>query len=99
MRNTLIVAMLGATALWQAPSNYQPLNANTGLWETKTVITQSGQAAIPEDALARLTPEQRAKFQAAMQARLNAPPITRTPQSCLTTDELNNGSVFNPNKH
>jgi hypothetical protein len=104
MRNILIVTTLGALAFLQAPtsdqppSGYQPLSVNTGLWTTKMVITQSGQAAIPDEVLARLTPEQRAKAQASLQARLNGQPITRTSQNCLTADELKNGSVFNPDK-
>ena len=104
MRNILILTTLGALAFLQTPpgnqppAGYQPLSVNTGLWTTKMVITQSGQAAIPDEVLARLTPEQRAKAQASLQARLNGQPITRTSQNCLTTDELNNGSVFNPDK-
>jgi len=104
MRNILIVTTLGALSFLQTapvnqpPSGYQPLSVNTGLWTTKTVITQSGQAAIPDEVLARMTPEQRAKAQASLQPRLNGQPITRTSQNCLTADELKNGSVFNPDK-
>jgi hypothetical protein len=104
MRNILMLTTFGALAFLQTapdnqpPSGYQPLGVNTGLWTTKMVITQSGQAAIPDEALARLTPEQRAKAQASLQARLNGQPITRTSQSCLTADQIKNGSVFNPDK-
>jgi Protein of unknown function (DUF3617) len=98
MRNTSIAALLGIIALGQTPQMYQPLAVKTGTWESKLVITQSGQLPIPEDKLARLTPEQRAKFEAAMRARMNGQPPTRTYQSCLTSDELNKGSVFNPDK-
>ena len=98
MRNTLIAAMLGIVALGQTSPTYQPLAVKTGTWESKLVITQSGQLPIPEDKLARLTPEQRAKIEAAMRARMNGQPTTRTFQSCLTSDELAKGAVFNPDK-
>ena len=35
---------------------------------------------------------------AAMQSRLNGPLTNHSYQSCLTTDELNQGSLFNPDK-
>jgi hypothetical protein len=55
----------------------------------------SGMPAIPEDRLAKLTPEQRAQFEVAMKARgggrASQPTVTK---SCITQDQLNKPLTF-----
>jgi hypothetical protein len=94
----LIATMLGIIALGQTPQTYQPLAVKTGTWESKLLVTQSGRLPIPEEVLARMTPDQRAKAEAVIRERMDSQPTTRTYQSCLTSDELNRGSIFNPDK-
>src|SRR5215472_8709780 len=69
-----------------AQDQVQPLNVKTGLWETTTAMKTTGQVGIPPDVAAGMTPEQRAKFEAAMKNRANG--ITRTHKNCLTKEKL-----------
>lgn len=69
-------------------------NVKTGLWEN-TITTQSnGMPPIPDDMLARMTPEQRAKFDAAMKASMARGGHPHTYKYCLTKEKLAQG--FNP---
>src|SRR5262245_38326842 len=81
-----MVAILSSPA-W-AQTKLQPLNVKTGLWESTITTTTSGQMPIPAEMLARLTPEQRAKFEARMNQ--NASPKTRTytNRDCETKEKL-----------
>jgi hypothetical protein len=47
----------------------QPLNIKPGLWETTMTIRTAGQLPMAAELLNKLTPEQRAEFEARMQAR------------------------------
>jgi len=79
---------LGLIFLWApvllASGDVQPLNIKTGLWQLTMTTTVSGRPPIPPEALARMTPEQRAKFEAAMKARASHGPRTRTYKNCVT---------------
>src|SRR5713101_3789233 len=83
---------LGLIFLWApvllASGDVQPLNIKTGLWQVTMTTTVSGRPPIPPEALARMTPEQRAKFEAAMKARASQGPRTRTYKSCVTKENL-----------
>jgi len=81
------VACLWASILLAA-GKYQPLNVKTGEWETTVTTTVSGAPPIPPDMLEKLTPEQRAKFAAAMGNMASGKPTTRTSKSCLTKERL-----------
>lgn len=87
MKNILIGVMLFSSAAW-AQGKFQPLNVKTGLWESTTTSTTSGQMPIPAELLAKLSPEQRAKVEARMQA--NSAPKTRTftTKGCETKEKL-----------
>lgn len=76
--------MLACSTLWAA--DYRPLDVKTGQWETTVNSQMSGMPPIPDDVLNRMTPEQRAKIMAAMQAR-NGSKATVS-KSCLTKDQL-----------
>ncbi len=77
-----LTIVLGST-LWAA--DFRALDVKTGQWETTVSGQTSGMPAIPPEALSRLTPEQRAKVEAAMGAR-GAKPIVST--SCMTKEKL-----------
>jgi len=75
--------MLFCSTLWVA--DLYALDVKTGQWETTTTGQMTGVPAIPPEALAHLTPEQRAKVESAMGAR-GAKPIVST--SCMTKEKL-----------
>jgi hypothetical protein len=69
------------------------LNVKTGLWENTITTQMSGMPQMPQipaDALARMTPDQRARVQAAMGSGMgNGQP--HTSKSCLTKEKLAQG--------
>lgn len=73
-----------------AAQKMEPLHIKPGLWEM--TITSSGQIPIPPEALARLTPEQRAKFEERMKARAEGE--TKTHKECLTKEKLEKSMMF-----
>ncbi|HTR39501.1 MAG TPA: DUF3617 family protein [Bryobacteraceae bacterium] len=85
------ICLLGAAVLavtaWGA-DNFHPLDVKTGLWETTVRNQMSGMPALPPDMLNRLTPEQRAKVEAAMKAHAAQAPRTTISRSCMTREKL-----------
>src|SRR6266571_744062 len=85
--------LLGVIFLWAplllASGDVQPLNIKTGLWEVTMTSTVSGRPPIRPEALARMTPEQRAKFEAAMNRMANGTPKEKTYKKCVTKEQLN----------
>ena len=79
--------LLSSCLLWAA-DKFQPLNVKTGLWETTSSITTSGEMPIPAEFLAKLTPEQRARIDARMKANAAEKTKTHTSKSCLTREKL-----------
>jgi Protein of unknown function (DUF3617) len=90
MRKLMVctVTCLWASILLAASGKYQPLNVKTGLWETTWSDKITGRLPIPQDTLDKMTPEQRAKFEAAMNNMAEQTPKTRTARSCLTKEKL-----------
>lgn len=82
-----VIGLAGALVL-VAQSKYKPLNVKTGLWETTWTSSTTGRPPIPDDLLAKMTPEQKAHFEAAMKSlsAQNAKP--RINKSCLTKEKL-----------
>lgn len=66
----------------------QPLNVKPGLWETTATYTRSGAPPIPAEALARLTPAQRARFEERMNAHAAGSTNTVTDQHCVTKEDV-----------
>ena len=89
MRKMLLTVTLGAmsTALWAA--GITPLKVKPGLWETSMTNTTSGQMGLPPEAAGKLTPEQRAKIEAAMAAQGAGGPRSSTHTNCVTEEDLN----------
>ena len=77
-------ALLFCTTLPAA--DFSPLDVKTGQWESTVTGQTTGMPPIPDDVLNRMTPEQRAKIQAAMQARGGSKATVN--KSCLTKDKL-----------
>lgn len=82
----LSVACLFASVLWA--SEKIKLNVKTGLWQTTNTNTVSGSVGIPPEVAAKLTPAQRAQFEAAAKKQASGVPRTVTHKSCLTQEQL-----------
>lgn len=104
MKSLIVVALFGGVAAWAA----EPiaLNMNTGEWEYTVIMQQAGAPAapqmpqIPQAALDKMSPEQRAQMQAAMQKALGAmsgKPITS--KNCVKKEDLTNFNPTNVNKN
>lgn len=70
-------------------AQYQPLNIKTGLWEVTYSRSGNGEVPMPAEYMSHLTPEQRAKFEAAMKEN-----STHTYKSCVKKEDVD-GSLFN----
>lgn len=84
---SLGLTLLACSTLWAA--DFLPLDVKTGEWQTTVTGQMSGIPPIPEDVLARLTPDQRAKMEAAMSARGGGKPTVS--KNCLTKEKLEKG--------
>jgi Protein of unknown function (DUF3617) len=93
-RTLLQVALtsLAVTASVQAAELTKP-NIKPGLWEVSITPHISGEMPIPEDQLAKMTPEQRARLQAAMQAHQPKP---RVYKECMTPEKIARGLEIDP---
>jgi hypothetical protein len=93
---TILIAILTLTsvAVW-AEDKVQPLNVKTGLWETTTTLTTSGEMPIPAEFLAKMTPAQRAKMDERMKANAASKTRTNTHKSCETKEKLEKAPFSN----
>lgn len=82
--------LLGASVAWAATT----LDVKTGLWEMTSVGTTSGTPPIPQDVLAKLTPEQRAKLQQSMAAGMASANQPHVRKACITQKSLERGLNF-----
>lgn len=65
-----------------------PMNVKTGLWQSTSSVAVSGGLGLPPETLAKLTPEQKARYEAAMQANSGGRTSTFTNKDCLTKEDL-----------
>jgi hypothetical protein len=82
MKLLIGLTMLLSTGAWAA--DFQAMDVKTGQWETTMTGQITGMPAVPPEALAQMTPEQRAKVEAAMGGR-GAKPTVST--SCRTKEK------------
>lgn len=75
----------------QSDTAVTPLNVKLGLWQTTVTASVSGLPSIPDSALAQLSPDQRAKIEAAMKQVSGQPMTTK---SCMTKDKLEKSEGF-----
>jgi hypothetical protein len=79
----------------------KPFDAKVGLWETTSTTEISGMPAmpqIPEEQLAKMPPEQRARIEAMMKGRGAGGPRTNTSKSCVTRESLEKAMAFGQNE-
>jgi hypothetical protein len=81
----LVMAFLTPLAGWAVDP--VPMDVKPGLWETTMTNMTDMSAMIPPEMLAKLTPEQRAKMESAVQGR--GGPRTVTTKHCVTKDTIN----------
>jgi hypothetical protein len=74
----------------------EPLNVKTGQWEITTLIQSHGMPPIPEEALAKMPPEQREKLLAMFASRNGAPPKEHKSTECVTKEDL--AKPFHPSE-
>jgi Protein of unknown function (DUF3617) len=70
------------------------LNVKTGLWQSTVSMQTSGQLPIPEADLAKMTPERRQQFEAAMKAAMANAAQPHVVTSCVTAEQLRKGLSF-----
>ena len=90
------IAFLFCGAAWAA-DDVQPLDVKLGLWESSTTMEHSGTPPIPDEVLARLTPEQRAKIEERAKASAQQGPKTTTRKSCIKKEDLDKAMAFGNN--
>lgn len=87
----MLAALAGGFGVAAAYAGPVTLNVRPGLWEMTISSQGGGMPPIPPQALARLTPEQRAKFQAAMAAHMAGANKPHAYKSCITETTLQRG--------
>jgi len=95
MRTSVLISLLFAVCTSVgAADDLKPLDVKLGLWETTSTSQTSGMPPvnIPPDALARMTPDQRAKVEAMMKGQ--GSPRTSTVKSCMTPEKMKRSEMF-----
>jgi len=71
------------------------INVKEGLWETTLDMSGMGMPSIPDDVLAKLTPEQRAQMETMMKQRgMSSNGHTTVVKSCVTKEKIEKGMAF-----
>ena len=94
MRNAILIGITILAPLVCLAADYKPLDVKLGLWESTVTTKTTGTPPMPPELLSRLTPEQRAKMEAAMKANAARAAQPKTNRSCLTKEQLNKGLTF-----
>jgi len=82
-----IVLCAAAVTLVHAAQYTKP-NIKPGLWEVSVTPRMSGEMPIPEEQLAKMTPEQRAKIEAAIKGAGSKPHVYK---ECMTPEKIAKG--------
>ena len=82
-----------------AADKFTPLNIKLGLWETTITHSTSGMPGIPEDTLAKMPPEQRARMEEMMKQKgIGGGPSTTITKNCITREKLDKQTAFAENR-
>jgi len=91
-RRLVQVALTSLTVTaWVHAADITKPNIKPGLWEVTTHPHISGQMPIPEEQLAKMTPEQRARFEAAMKSHATEGAKPRVYKECMTPEKIARG--------
>lgn len=88
-------ALLCATVL---AAQTAPLNVKTGEWESTVTNETTGQLPIPQEMIDKMTPEQRARMEAAMKARGMQGAQTSVTKHCVKKEDLDKPFAKGENK-
>ncbi len=96
MKTKIAMVLTMVAPLVASAADLKPLDVKTGLWETTAKTEIGGLPArsmpqIPEDRLAAMPPEQRARIEAMMKGRGMTGAQSTTTKSCLTRESLERG--------
>lgn len=100
MRVSIFMLMLTFVPSAFAADKFVRPNVKTGLWEITETHTMTGMPAmpaIPPEALANMTPEQRAQMEAHMKG-MSGGPKTTTRKDCVTKEDLDKDAAFGDNR-
>jgi hypothetical protein len=91
-----VIVGVGFTLLAGAADTPKPtepikLNVKLGLWEIATQANISGMPPLSDDMLSKLTPDQRARMQAAMQASMADAAKPKLAKHCVTAEKVARG--------
>src|SRR5215470_18928091 len=92
MRMIAISILILCTFVVFAADTAPRLNVKLGLWEVTTTTSMAGAPPIPSDALANMTPEQRAMVEQRMS--MGGAPRTSTEKTCETKEKLEKDNLF-----
>jgi hypothetical protein len=87
---TSVACAAALSAGVQAADMTKP-NIKPGLWEVTTNPKMSGEMPIPEEQLAKMTPEQRTRLEAAMKAGMLNGNKPRVYKDCMTPEKIARG--------
>ena len=96
MQSRVLVAVIFicSATVWAADKIVPP-DVKLGLWEITETHNMSGMSmTIPPEALARMTPEQRAKMEEQMKGTMGGGQKPKIRQYCVTKEKLEKDSVF-----
>ncbi len=96
LKVALAVLVSSSLALWAADTII-PLDVKLGLWQMSVTHSMSGIPALPADTLAKMSPEQRSRFEAAMKQSGAGEPTTNVHKECVTKEKLDKDLAFNDN--
>jgi hypothetical protein len=82
-----------------AEHKFTPFNMRTGLWQDTMTTTSTGTMGIPPELAAKMTPEQKAQYEAAMGQLTNGVPRTITYKKCVKPEDLNKDPFSDPKEH
>jgi hypothetical protein len=92
LRIISIGACISACALASAvAADNTPLKVKPGLWEITSETRNSGMPPIPPEALAHITPQQRAQLEAGMKDTMAKQAEPRVRKSCVTQQDIDKG--------
>lgn len=90
-RNLAWVAIAGlSVTAAQAADPIKP-NIKPGLWEVSMNPQVSGEMPISDEQLAKMPPEQRARFEAAIKSAMSKGAMARTYKECMTPEKIAKG--------
>jgi len=98
--NFVVACILLAPIGLMAADKSTMINVKEGLWETTLNLSgMPGMPSIPDDVLAKMTPEQRAQIEAMMKQRgISSNGHTTVVKSCITKDKIEKGMAFSNEK-